>query len=52
VSERLQSVTFTPVVSPHSELSNKPFVINNDFWSYGDFELVGHGKQTNENCGR
>jgi hypothetical protein len=52
MSERLQHATFTPVDSPHSELSNKPSLINNEFWSYGDFELVGHGKQTNANCGR
>jgi hypothetical protein len=25
--------------------------VRNEFWSYGEFELVGHGKQTNENCG-
>ena len=26
--------------------------INNEFCSYGDFTLVGHGIQTNDNCGR
>ena len=52
MSERPQHVTFTPVDSPYSELSTKPSLITNEFWSYGDFELVGHGKQTNENCGR
>ena len=31
---------------------NVDFNIHNDFGSYGDFELVGHGKQTNSNCGR
>jgi hypothetical protein len=25
--------------------------IRNEFWSYGEFELVGHGKQTNDKCG-
>jgi hypothetical protein len=24
---------------------------HNEFWSYGEYELVGHGKQTNINCG-
>jgi hypothetical protein len=24
--------------------------IRNEFWSYGEFELVGHGKQTNNKC--
>jgi hypothetical protein len=26
--------------------------ITNQFWSYGDYELVGHGKQTNSSCGK
>jgi len=26
-------------------------LVRNEYWSYGDYELVGHGKQTNENCG-
>ena len=26
--------------------------IRYQFWSYGEFELVGHGKQTNFECGR
>jgi len=26
--------------------------VRNDFWSYGDYELVGHGKQTNAECGK
>lgn len=26
--------------------------VQNEFWSYGEFELVGHGKQANANCGR
>ena len=26
--------------------------VKNDFWSYGDYELVGHGKQTNSECGK
>jgi hypothetical protein len=25
--------------------------IRNEFWRYGDNELVGHGEQTNEKCG-
>jgi len=25
--------------------------VRNEFWSYGEFELVGHGKKTNEKCG-
>ena len=25
--------------------------VQNGFWSCGEFELVGHGKQTNEKCG-
>jgi len=25
--------------------------VQNPFWSYGEFELVGHGKQTNAKCG-
>ena len=25
--------------------------IRNEFWRYGEFELVGHGKQTNDKCG-
>jgi hypothetical protein len=25
--------------------------IHNEFWSYGDYQLVGHGKQTNAQCG-
>ena len=25
--------------------------IRNEFWSYGEHELVGHGKQTNADCG-
>jgi hypothetical protein len=28
------------------------FEVRNDFWSYGDYELVGHGKQTNAECGK
>ena len=24
----------------------------NEFWSYGEFELVGHGRQTNSQCGK
>ena len=31
-------------VAPESE-------VRNEFWSYGEFELVGHGKQTNDKCG-
>jgi hypothetical protein len=34
--------------------SGKPILeteIRNEFWSYGEFELVGHGKQTNDKCG-
>jgi hypothetical protein len=26
--------------------------VRNEFWSYGDYELVGHGKQTNAECGK
>jgi hypothetical protein len=26
--------------------------VTNEFWSYGDYELVGHGKQTNAECGK
>jgi len=26
--------------------------IRNEFWSYGEFELVGHRKQTNDDCGK
>jgi hypothetical protein len=26
--------------------------IKNEFWSYGEYELVGHGKQTNAECGK
>jgi hypothetical protein len=26
--------------------------VQNDFWSYGEYELVGHGKQTNVECGK
>ena len=26
--------------------------VHNEFWSYGEFELVGHGKQTNSECGK
>lgn len=25
--------------------------VHNEFWSYGEYELVGHGKQTNQRCG-
>lgn len=25
--------------------------VRNEFWSYGEFELVGHGEQTNAECG-
>lgn len=25
--------------------------VQNEFWSYGENELVGHGKQTNDDCG-
>lgn len=25
--------------------------VRNEFWSHGEYELVGHGNQTNENCG-
>jgi hypothetical protein len=25
--------------------------VHNEFWSYGEYELVGHGRQTNESCG-
>jgi hypothetical protein len=25
--------------------------VSNEFWSHGEHELVGHGKQTNDNCG-
>ena len=25
--------------------------VRDEFWSYGEFELPGHGKQTNEKCG-
>ncbi len=27
-------------------------VVLNEFWSHGEYELVGHRKQTNENCGK
>ncbi|PVX23976.1 MAG: hypothetical protein CW691_09290, partial [Candidatus Bathyarchaeum sp.] len=30
---------------PEQELSN-------EFWSFGEYELVGHGKQTNSSCGK
>ncbi|MHA2408087.1 MAG: hypothetical protein ACXACA_06930 [Candidatus Ranarchaeia archaeon] len=26
--------------------------VRNEFWSYGEFELVGHGRQTNSQCGK
>jgi hypothetical protein len=26
--------------------------IRNPFWSYGEYELVGHGRQTNSKCGQ
>lgn len=26
--------------------------IRSNFWSYGDYVLVGHGKQTNAECGK
>jgi hypothetical protein len=26
--------------------------VENPFWSFGGYELVGHRKQTNENCGK
>jgi hypothetical protein len=26
--------------------------VQNEFWSYGEYELVGHGKQTNAECGK
>lgn len=26
--------------------------VQNEFWSYGDYELVGHGKQTDISCGK
>ena len=26
--------------------------VRNEFWSYGEYELVGHGKQTNAECGK
>ena len=26
--------------------------VRNEFWSYGGYELVGHGKQTNAECGK
>jgi hypothetical protein len=25
--------------------------VRNEFWSYGEFEVVGHGKRTNDDCG-
>ncbi len=25
--------------------------VKNEFWSYGEYELVGHGKQTSHKCG-
>ncbi len=28
------------------------FKVQNEFWSFGDYELVGHGKVTNSNCGK
>jgi len=31
--------------------SNEKSNIRNDFWSYGEYELVGHGKQTSPKCG-
>ncbi len=31
--------------------SGKKAEIKNEFWSYGEYELVGHGKQTNPKCG-
>jgi hypothetical protein len=26
--------------------------VQNEFWSYGEYELVGHGRQTNDECGK
>jgi hypothetical protein len=26
--------------------------VRNEFWSYGEYVLVGHGKQTNSDCGK
>ncbi len=26
--------------------------VRNEFWSYGDYELVGHGKVTSPSCGK
>ena len=34
----------------HVKVTPEPEV-HNEFWSYGEYELVGHGKQTNEKCG-
>ena len=33
------------------EIPFEPSPIKNDFWSYGENELVGHGKQTTPKCG-
>jgi hypothetical protein len=31
---------------------SKSDITHSEFWRYSNFELVGHGKQTNFNCGR
>ena len=46
---------FNPEVQFHSKYSFGEVVsdvsVHNEFWSYGEFELVGHGRQTNWKCG-
>jgi hypothetical protein len=35
----------------HNKADNQFLSVQSSFWSYGDYELVGHGKQTSPDCG-
>ena len=36
----------------HNSFGVLELEVQNEFWSYGDYELVGHGKITESNCGK
>lgn len=50
MSERSQN-EFSLKNTDYLESINEKLQVHNEFWSYGENELVGHGEQTNAKCG-
>ncbi|TFH23897.1 hypothetical protein E4G67_02590 [Candidatus Bathyarchaeota archaeon] len=45
-------LTFEESTNKPKEIKNSTILDNVEWGHYGEYELVGHEKQTNENCGR